>query len=202
MPPPSRPGKGGGDRGGRLPAAQGEQGARPGGAARPGPGRGHRPCQPSRCRRTSQLMAGLPLGGGRGRPRTRPEELCRGGACDTREIREDLRRRGIRASVPENPRGAAQAWPALSLLPAHLPGGQGGSGTPLRLAEGRVPEAGPAPREALERLPTSLLRPLSLPRRRYQSHAAHWTGRRLWPRKRAHNRSGAPSRPCQVPLRG
>jgi IS5 family transposase len=52
-----------------------------------------------------QLMAGLRLGGRRGRPRTRPEELCADGAYDTREVRRHLRRRGIRASIPENPRG-------------------------------------------------------------------------------------------------
>jgi IS5 family transposase len=49
-----------------------------------------------------QLMAGLRLGG---RPRRRPEELCADSAYDTREIRHHLRRRGIRASIPENPRG-------------------------------------------------------------------------------------------------
>jgi transposase len=47
----------------------------------------------------------LRLGGWRGRPRTRPEELCADGAYDTREIRRDLRRRGIGASISENPRG-------------------------------------------------------------------------------------------------
>jgi transposase len=52
-----------------------------------------------------QLMGGLRLGGRRGRPRTRPEELCADGAYDTREIRHHVRRRGIRASIPENPRG-------------------------------------------------------------------------------------------------
>jgi len=47
---------------------------------------------------------------------------------------------------------AAQAWPALSLLPGHLKGDQGGGGALLRLAQGRVPEAGPALREALVHL--------------------------------------------------
>jgi transposase len=50
-------------------------------------------------------MGGLRLGGRRGRPRRRPEELCADGAYDTREMRHHLRRRGIRASIPENPRG-------------------------------------------------------------------------------------------------
>jgi len=52
-----------------------------------------------------QLMGGLRLGGRRGRPRRRLEELCADGAYDTREIRHHLRRRGVRASIPENPRG-------------------------------------------------------------------------------------------------
>ena len=52
-----------------------------------------------------QLMGGLRLGGWRGRPRRRLEELCADGAYDSREIRHHLRRRGIRASIPENPRG-------------------------------------------------------------------------------------------------
>jgi IS5 family transposase len=51
-----------------------------------------------------QLMAGLRLGGRRGRPRTRPEELYADGAYDTREVRRHLRWRGIRASIPKNPR--------------------------------------------------------------------------------------------------
>jgi transposase len=105
MPPPSRPGKGGRSRGGRLPAAQGEQGARPGGAAGPAPGRGHRSGQQPRCHRTSQLLGDLRLGSKRGRPRRRPEELCADGAYNTREIRHHLRRRGIRASLPANSRG-------------------------------------------------------------------------------------------------
>jgi IS5 family transposase len=33
------------------------------------------------------------------------EELCADGAYDSREIRHHLRRRGVRASIPENPRG-------------------------------------------------------------------------------------------------
>ncbi|HXG41232.1 MAG TPA: transposase [Dehalococcoidia bacterium] len=40
-----------------------------------------------------------------GRPRTRPGELCADGAYDTRETRHHLRRRGITASIPHNPRG-------------------------------------------------------------------------------------------------
>jgi transposase len=54
-------------------------------------------------------MGGLRLGGRRGRPRRRPEELCADGAYDTREIRHRLRRRGIRASIPENSR--ERRWP-------------------------------------------------------------------------------------------
>ena len=51
-----------------------------------------------------QLMGGLRLGGRRGRPRRRLEELCADGAYDSREIRHHLRRRGVRASIPENPK--------------------------------------------------------------------------------------------------
>jgi transposase len=105
MPPPSRPGKGERSRGGRLPAAQGEQGARPGGAAGPAPGRGHRSGQQPRCHSISQLLGDLRLGSKRGRPRRRPEELCADGAYNTRKIRHHLRRRGIGASIPENSRG-------------------------------------------------------------------------------------------------
>jgi len=52
-----------------------------------------------------QLMGGLRLGGRRGRPRTRPGEVCADGAYDSREVRLYLRRRGIKASIPQNPRG-------------------------------------------------------------------------------------------------
>jgi hypothetical protein len=38
----------------------------------------------------------------RGRPRTRPGEVIRGSAYDTRDTRAYLRRRGIRASIPVN----------------------------------------------------------------------------------------------------
>jgi hypothetical protein len=165
MPPPSRPGKGGGSRGGRLPPAQGEQGARPGGAAGPAPGRGPEPCQQPRCHRTSQLMAVLRLGGRRGRPRRRPEELCADGAYDTREIRHHLRRRGIGASIPENSRGQRRPRRDRPVdLLGHLPGGEGGGRALLRLAQGRVPQAGPAVRAALDHLRCPGL-PGLLPRR-------------------------------------
>jgi transposase len=51
------------------------------------------------------LMEGLRLKGKRGRPRTRPGEVCADGAYDSREVRLYLRRRGIKASIPQNPRG-------------------------------------------------------------------------------------------------
>jgi hypothetical protein len=38
----------------------------------------------------------------RGRPRTRPGEVIRGSAYDTRDTRAYLRRSGIRASIPVN----------------------------------------------------------------------------------------------------
>jgi hypothetical protein len=51
--------KGGRNRGGRRPAAQGEQGARPGGAAGPAPGRGLRTGQHPRCHRPPPADGGL-----------------------------------------------------------------------------------------------------------------------------------------------
>jgi IS5 family transposase len=85
-----------------------------------------------------QLMAGLRLGSWRGRPRTGPEELCADGAYDTREIRHHLRRQGIRASIPENPRGRRRPrrGRAYRLCPAHLPGGQGDGGAFLAWLKG------------------------------------------------------------------
>jgi hypothetical protein len=103
-----------------------------------------------------QLMAGLRLGG---RPRRRPEELCADSAYDTREIRHHLRRRGIRASIPENPRGRRRPRRVRPVdLLGHLAGGEGGGGALLRLAQGRVLQAGPALRAALDHL-----RPPGLP---------------------------------------
>lgn len=52
-----------------------------------------------------ELLEGLKLRGERGRPRRRPLEVCADGAYDTREARFYLRRRGIKASIPQNPRG-------------------------------------------------------------------------------------------------
>ena len=100
-----------------------------------------------------QLMGGLRLGGRRSRPRRRPEEMCADGAYDTREIRHHVRRRGIRASIRENPRGQRQPRRDRPVdLLGHLPGGEGGGRALLRLAQGRVPLAGPALREALKHL--------------------------------------------------
>ncbi len=63
---------------------------------------------------------GLRLGGRRGRPRRRPEELCADGAYDASEIRHRLRRRGVRASIPGDPRGRGgpgAAGPTASARP-------------------------------------------------------------------------------------
>jgi hypothetical protein len=110
-------------------------------------------------------MEGLRLKGKRGRPRTRPGEVCADGAYDSREVRLYLRRRGIRASIPENPRGQRRPRRDRPVdLLGHLPGGEGGGRALLRLAQGRVPQAGPALREALDHLrPPGL--PGLLPRR-------------------------------------
>ncbi|WP_423247909.1 transposase [Thermus albus] len=53
----------------------------------------------------SEVMGTVRLAGGRGRPRTRPKGVVADGAYDRRAVREGLRRRGIRACIPENPRG-------------------------------------------------------------------------------------------------
>jgi len=41
---------------------------------------------------------------GMGRPKTRPKEVYTDSAYDTREIRSYLRRRGVKANIPFNPR--------------------------------------------------------------------------------------------------
>lgn len=52
-----------------------------------------------------EALGTIRLAGQRGRPRTRPGEVVGDGAYDSQDIREELRRRGIRACIPENPRG-------------------------------------------------------------------------------------------------
>lgn len=46
------------------------------------------------------LVSSLKLKGARGRPRSRPDELAADKAYDSRKVREYLRSRGIRASIP------------------------------------------------------------------------------------------------------
>jgi len=51
---------------------------------------------------------------GIGRPKTRPEEVYADSAYDTREIRSYLKRRGIKANIPFNPRNTT---PGIGLSP-------------------------------------------------------------------------------------
>jgi len=53
-------------------------------------------------RRFREVMEGIRVKYGGGRPRTRPGEVAGGSAYDTRDLREYLRRRGIKASIPVN----------------------------------------------------------------------------------------------------
>ena len=58
-----------------------------------------------------------------------------------------------KASIPENPRRRSAPVVVNPLdLSGDLSGGQGGGGALLRLAQGRVPQAGSALREALKHL--------------------------------------------------
>ena len=58
-------------------------------------------------RRLEEVLEGLRVkrrGRGRGRARTRPKGVDADAADDAKAIREGLRRRGIRAGLPRNPR--------------------------------------------------------------------------------------------------
>ena len=57
------------------------------------------------CRRLEEVLGGLRVKkSGRGRARTRPKVVYADAAYDAKAIREGLRRRGIRAGIPKNPR--------------------------------------------------------------------------------------------------
>jgi transposase len=57
------------------------------------------------CRRLEEVLGGLRVKkSGRGRARTRPKVVYADAADDAKAIREGLRRRGIRAGIPKNPR--------------------------------------------------------------------------------------------------
>jgi IS5 family transposase len=57
------------------------------------------------CRRLEEALGGLRVKkSGRGRARTRPKGVYADAADDAKAIREGLRRRGIRAGIPKNPR--------------------------------------------------------------------------------------------------
>jgi hypothetical protein len=56
-------------------------------------------------RRFEEVLGGLRVKkSGRGRARTRPKVVYADAADDAKVIREGLRRRGIRAGIPKNPR--------------------------------------------------------------------------------------------------
>jgi transposase len=56
-------------------------------------------------RRFEEVLGGLRVKkSGRGRARTRPKGVYADAADDAKAIREGLRRRGIRAGIPKNPR--------------------------------------------------------------------------------------------------
>jgi transposase len=50
-----------------------------------------------------EVLEGIRVKRGVGRPRRRPKELYAGSAYDSARIRAYLRRRGIRANIPSNP---------------------------------------------------------------------------------------------------
>jgi hypothetical protein len=57
------------------------------------------------CRRLEDALGGLRVKkSGRGRARRRPKGVYADAADDAKAIREGLRRRGIRAGIPKNPR--------------------------------------------------------------------------------------------------
>ena len=57
------------------------------------------------CRRLEEALEGLRVKkSGRGRARRRPKGVYADAADDAKAIREGLRRRGIRAGIPKNPR--------------------------------------------------------------------------------------------------
>lgn len=51
-----------------------------------------------------EVMEGIRVKHGVGRPRSRPREVHADSAYDTKEIREYLRRRGIKTNIPVNQR--------------------------------------------------------------------------------------------------
>jgi transposase len=55
-------------------------------------------------KRFREVMEGIRVRCGGGRPRTRPGEVAGDSAYDTRDVRAYLRRRGIRANIPVNRR--------------------------------------------------------------------------------------------------
>jgi transposase len=53
-------------------------------------------------KRFREVMEGMRVKYGRGRPRSRPGEVAGDSAYDTRDVRAYLRRRGIKANIPVN----------------------------------------------------------------------------------------------------
>jgi transposase len=53
-------------------------------------------------KRFREVMEGMRVNYGRGRPRSRPGEVAGDSAYDTRDVRAYLRRRGIKANIPVN----------------------------------------------------------------------------------------------------
>ena len=106
-----------------------------------------------------QVMAGIAIDrAGRGRPRTRPDRVLADKAHSSKAIRAHLRRRGIKATIPEpanqqthRARRGARGGRPPELRPARLPQAQHrrthhqqaqalpGGGHPLRQARGHVP---------------------------------------------------------------
>jgi len=106
-------------------SAQGEQGARPGGAAGPALGRGHRFCQRPRCHRTSELVGACGLEAGGAGP---------GGG-----------RRGCAPLAPVTPERFAITCAGGASGPAYLrtPGGGGGPGVAGPIASAGSPTRRP-----------------------------------------------------------
>jgi len=89
-------------------------------------------------RRLEEVLGGFRVKKrGRGRARTRPRVVNGDAAYDEQRIREGLRRRGIRAGIPRNPRRGK----GLFLPSEGLSEGSKQCGAVLQVAERRVPKA-------------------------------------------------------------
>lgn len=61
--------------------------------------------------RFEQVMAGIKINIGVGRPRTKPEEVMADAAYDSEAIRTYLRKRGIKSNIPSNKRNQRKPSP-------------------------------------------------------------------------------------------